>query len=402
MNGRDGEAGPQRNFARDVVSAVLFVGASAGLTNLFAFIARSRLGAAEQWVGIIGAAGYIGYLWNLFLARVTARLSVRRGMLVMMAACGALLWIGAFQHRVWPYCLAVIAFVSILGLWEVQYNTLVGALYDVGTRPRILSRRYLSVSIATALLAVVFGRLSNGEDGHLWAFLIAGAMTLAGAAVFRNIRTTQEHHMAPFHPLDVARTVWHDRRFRRLAAILTFYGWVGAGVGTLLALFYSAIGFEEGEVGLLSAVRIAGALAGLLVVTPRLRFAGGISNFRLCFVSSAAAMAIFLIAGSADLGRWRFGVLACGEFAFGISAAGFQLAIQTTGLSLAGPGQSTLYVNALMIVQGLRGMIAPILVAMTLRYAGLQPTLIASVAVAMVCATLVLLPGIDGEAAPRA
>lgn len=391
-----GGSSAHHNFVRDAVAAVLFMGVSGGLMKLFAFIASSRMNASEHWVGIIWAAAYLGYLWNLFLARVTARLSLRRGMLVMMSAGGALLWVGAFQNTVWPYCLAVIAFVTILGLWEVQYNTLVGALYDATERPRLLSRRQLAVSIAAAAFALIFGRMSAGEHGHRWAFVIAGAMTLAGALVFQGIRTTHEAHMEPFHALDVARTVWHDRRFRRLAIILTVYGWVGAGSGTLLVLLYKAIGFREHQVGQLAAIGIGGTLLGLTAITPRLRFAGGVSNFRLCFASSSVAMIVFLVAGLAGPGPWTFALLACGEFAFGISAAGFQLAVQTTGLSLAGPGQTTLYVNALMIVQGLRGLVAPILVATTLRYAGLHPTLIASVIVALLCAALVMLRGIDG------
>jgi len=393
----DGERRRQRNYLSDVTASVLFMGAAGGLMSLFAFIANKRMGASAYWVGVIGSASYLGYFWNLFLSRVTARFSVRRGMLVMMAAGAGLLWVGALQKTTWPYCLSVIAFLFVLGLWEVQYNTLVGALYGAGERPKRLSRRQVAVSIAAALLAVFFGRWSAGANGHRLAFIVAGVMTLVGALVFRGVRTTREHHMEPFHPLDIFRTVWHDRRFRRLAVILSVYGWVGAGIGTLLALLYSAVGFQEGQVGVLSAVRIGGMLVGLLAITPRLRFAGGITNFRLCFAGSAVATTLFLIAGVIEAGPSAlFALLACGELAFGISAAGFIIAVQTTGHSLAGPGQSTLYVNALMIVQGVRGMIAPLLVATALRFAGLAATLMASVGVAVVCTTMVMLPGIDG------
>ena len=392
-----GERQRQHNTLSDVTASVLFMGAAGGLMSLFAFIANKRMGASAHWVGIIGSAGYLGYLWNLFLSRVTARFSVRRGMLLMMVAGAGFLWVGALQRSTWPYCLSVIGFIFILGLWEVQYNTLVGALYSASERPKRLSTRQVAVSVAAAVLAVVFGRWSAGANGHRLAFIVAGAMTLAGGLVFRGIRTTREHHMEAFHPLDIVRTVWHDRRFRRLAVILSIYGWVGAGIGTLLTLLYSAVGFQEGQVGVLSAVRIGGMLVGLLAITPRLRFAGGITNFRLCFAGSAAATTLFLIAGVIDAGPSTvFALLACGELSFGISAAGFVLAVQTTGHSLAGPGQSTLYVNALMVVQGVRGMIAPILVATALRYAGMLATLIVSVGVAVVCTTMVMLPGIDG------
>ena len=86
-----------------MISAVFFVGVVHSLISLLAFIAYHSLGASEHWTGIIAAAGYCGYLWNLFLNRVTARLSLRRGIVLMMLLASGLLCVGAFQTAIVPY-----------------------------------------------------------------------------------------------------------------------------------------------------------------------------------------------------------------------------------------------------------------------------------------------------------
>ena len=385
-------------FRRDVISAVLFVGAVHSLVNLLAFIAHHSLGASEHWVGIIAAAGYCGYLWNLFLNRLTARVSLQRGIVLMMVLASGILSVGAFQTEIVPYCLVIIAFLLIAGLVDVQYSTLVHHLYDQDERPRFLSRRQFAIAITTALLAPLFGWLCAGTSGHLPAFLLAAVLMAAAAAFFRSLPTRDEHHMERFRAWEVVRTAFGDPRFRRVAILLTIYGWIGAGSRPILVLLYNRLGFEEDQVGLLTAIGTVGMLLGLLLITPHLRFAGGISNFRLCFTSSACALVIYGIVGLNEPGDWSFWILACGAFAFGISLVGFSLAMQTTGLNLAPPGKTTLYVNALMIVLGVRGMFMPILTAEALNLWGLRTTLIISMGVALGCAAVVLLPGIDGPA----
>jgi hypothetical protein len=307
-----------------------------------------------------------------------------------------LLGIGAFQNTLWSYCLVVIAFLLFLGLSEVLYNTLLVDLYDAGERARRLSGRQLAIWIVAAGLSALFGHLCAQDGGRRWAFLIAAGAMLAGAAVFGGIRPAHEHPMEPFHPLDVLRAVRNDVRFRRAAWILSLYGWAGAGLGVLQVFLYQQVGYHEDQVGMLAAIRTAGTLLGFVFVTPRLSFRGGITNFRLCFTATAIGSLALLAGGSLPVGVWTLPLLAAGELFYGLSIAVFVLAVQTTGLSLAGGGSVTLYVNALMIVLGVRGIIAPLLVAWVLKLAGLLPTLIITAVITWVCVGLVLLPRIDG------
>ena len=126
-----------------------------------------------------------------------------------------------------------------------------------------------------------------------------------------------------------------------------------------------------------------------------MKFAGGLTNFRLSFLTALVSVFCYGAAGFFDLGSWAFGVVAFGQFMFGISNAGFNLANATTGINLAPPGQTTLYVNALMIVLGLRGIVMPMLVSVFLRWAGLFSALAASIGVAAICSLISIIPGID-------
>ena len=313
-----------------------------------------------------------------------------------MFGSGLILCATAFQQQVTGYCLLVITFGLMTGLHEVQYGTLVFHLYDRQERPRLLSHRMVAVGLASALLAIVFGRVCH-QLSYGSAFLIAGAMMMAGAATFASIRTDVDHVMETFAPWHIVKVALGDRRFRRVAVILTVYGWVGAGSGPVLVLLYSSLGLAEHQVGILTAVRLGGMLVGLTVVTPYLRFAGGISNFRLCFVASAVALGLYGSASVLGTGGGSLAVLSCGELVFGLSLAGFTLAMQTTGISLAPAGKTTVYVNALMVILGLRGIIMPLLTAEVLARWGLEVALISSLTVACGCALVVLVPGIDGR-----
>ena len=382
-------------FRYDVASGVLYVAAAEALLGLVGFIARNKLGAAVEWVGLLSSAAYMGFAWNLFLGRLTALVSLRRGMMLIMALSGLLLWLGALQTTAAGFSLVVVVFLLAYGLFSVQYNTLVGHLYTQAERPRLVSRRYLAISAASIGEVALFGWLAKGSLGHVPAFLLAGALMIVAAWVFRPIPTVVEHMMEPFRMGDVARAALRDPAFRRLALVLSFYGWVGAGITPALVLLYQRCGFQEDKVGLVAAAKTLGLLLGLLAITSRMKFTGGLTNFRLSFMTALVSVLCYGSAGFFDLGSWAFGVVAFGQFMFGISNAGFNLANATTGINLAPPGQTTLYVNALMIVLGLRGIVMPMLVSVFLRWAGLFSALAASIGVAAVCSLISIIPGID-------
>lgn len=378
--------------ATDMVASILYVSAGSGLSGLFGFIAVSRLGGSVGVVGVLASATYVGYLWNLFLSRTTARVSLGQSIVAVCVLSGVLVLVAGFQRSVPAYTALVIGFLLLFGLFDVQYNSLIPTLYPEPERPRRLSTRYLGISVASALASAAFGRMSAGPSGHLPAFGVCGALMLFSAVIFRSLRVSAQARMEPFTVREVLDTVFGDPRFRAVAAVLTLYGWVGAGSATVLVLLYRAAGLTEWSVGILGAINLGGTVLTALLVTPGLRFRGGIANFRLCFLASSAAMLTYLLTWFTPLKTHPFWALACGNLLFGASNAVWNLAIQTTAHNLASPGKGTLAVNSLMIVIGIRGMLAPLLVAAFLGWAGIGVTLSVSLVVAIICAATATTP----------
>lgn len=374
-----------RPFTADVAGSILLLSSGQAIYGLFGFIASKRLGASIALVGLLGSAAYWGYLWNFFLSRVTAKVSIRQSILAVAALSGAFLLAAGFQRNAFPYALAVIAHLLFIGLFDVQYNSIIPHLYGEAERPRRLSIRYLGIAAGTVVLSAAFGRISAGRGGHLAAFALCAVFMLSAGLVFRSLGVAARGRMDPFGLRDVLRTVFSDRKFRAAAAVLTLYGWVGAGSPTVLVLLYKRAQFDEWTVGLLGSLSVVGTVLSTLLVTPRLGFDRGIANFRLCFYASLAAVVTYALAWFTPASANPFWIMACGNLFFGVSNAGFSLAVQTTPLNLALPGKETLAVNSFMSVLGFRGMLAPLAVAAFLGWAGIGPTLIVSIVVAVAC-----------------
>ena len=403
-------AGATATLRRDVASAMLYLAPMQALITLVSFFAINRLDASLAWVGILGSAGYWGQLWNLALGRVTAKVDLRSGLALLMAAQGLLLAAAALQHSLLPYAALIIPLLVLFGLYEVQYATLVPHLYRVEERPRALGVRNFAVAASTALLAALFGRLSSGAGGHTPVFVLAGVAMVAGGLVFRGVRPAgpQPAAAAPRMPLLRAREIAGvlfgtrvgsgsvppaaRRAFRRLALVLILYGWYGAGLVTMLVVVYDRLGFDEWRVGLLAAVATLGTLLSSLLVAPKLRLLGGTSNFRLCFAASLVAILLLAVAVLFVAGRPVFWVLAASQFSMGIGVTGFVLGTHTAALNIAPAGREALFVNAMMVVLGLRGMLTPLLVAAVIRVAGVELAVLVGLLCVLCCTALVVPP----------
>ena len=427
--------GAAATLFRDVASAVLYLAPMQGLLTLISFIAISRLDAAVVWVGILGSAGYWGQLWNLALGRVTAKMDLRAGLALIMAAQGLLLAAAALQRSLLPYAALMIPLLVLFGLYEVQYATLVSHLYRPEERPRALGVRNFAVAASTALLAALFGRFSSGAAGHTPVFLVAGLAMVAGGLVFRGVRPAgprPEAAAAPRMPVLRAREIAgvlfgsrtstdpsgaghgsagpHSspprsasvpllarRAFRRLALVLVLYGWYGAGLSTMLVVVYDRLGYNEWRVGLLAAIATLGTLLSSLLVAPRLRLLGGTTNFRLCFGASLVSAVLLVVAVLFVSGPPVLWVLVASQLAMGIGVTGFVLGTHTAALNIAPAGREALFVNAMMVVLGLRGMLVPLLVAAVIRAAGVEWAALVSLLCVLCCTALVVLPGAEWD-----
>lgn len=382
----------KRIFTFDVASAAAYQAVGTALQSLFAFIAVNRLGASTPWAGFIIASVYAGFVFSAMLGPVTGRIDVRSGILWIMTASAILIAVAAFQRHVVTYSAAVMAVLVLFGLYHTLYVSFIRSVYLPEERPALLSRRQLVVSITAAAIAPAAGWLCDGPSEQTPAFLLAATSFLIGAALFAKIKPSTSTKMDSFDLKNVLRTIVADQRFRRLAIILTLYGWIGAGTGTTLVALYKRFGMSELDVGVLSAFTTVGIIAATAFVTPRLAFAGGASNYRLCFSSGGAAMGMYAAVFAFIPDKSVFWFLAAANVVFGVSVAGFTLAMQTTALNLAPPGRTARYVSSLMLVQGARGIVLPIIVAFAIARFGLAVALATAVGIGGVCVCAVWLP----------
>ena len=242
-------------FRRDVTSAVLGMAPRIALSGLLPYIAVSRLGASLAWVGVMNAAVYTGFLWNAFFSSLTARMSLKRSIVVLMVASSALLVAAAFQLSAPPNGFSVVLLLFVAGLTNAQYDTLLVYLYDEEERARKLSLRWMAVSV--------------GGAGHWPALVSAACITGVGAAVFLSVPEPREQHIEPFRLGRLVRLVVGDRRFLRLVVVLVLYGWFGARIGTIDVLLYRRYDLGELAVGLLTGATTVGMILAAVPSPPK-------------------------------------------------------------------------------------------------------------------------------------
>jgi hypothetical protein len=244
-------------------------------------------------------------------------------------------------------------------------------------------------------MAPLFGRLSSTDRGHWPAFVLGGALYVCAAFVFGSIPAVGRYRMTPFRPVEVLRVALRDRALRRIVTVVVIYGWMGAGLRTLLVALYRRNGFTEFDVGLVAAATTVGMVLSALVVTPFLRFDGGLRNFRLCYTSAALAASLYLLAALLPVTGSSIYLIAAANLVFGVAVTGFTIAAQTSALNLAHPDEVSLYVNTFKFFQGARGLIFPPIVAWATARFGLPAALAVAVLVSVGCAISAWLRGAE-------
>jgi hypothetical protein len=373
-------------FVKDTVSALLYYAPCQAIIPLANFIAAKRLDAPEILLGLMLTGAYIGPLWNLFFSRITARVSLGKSVVLAMGASAVFVVLAGFQTSAVPYTLLILAFLVFMGLSNVQYTTMIQHLYPPETRQRRLSLRYFSLSIMAAVLSFVYGSISVRNYRSI--SLISGVLFLLAALVFNSLRDGNEHRMLPFQTRDVLGVLRRDRDLRLAVIVLSLYGIVGAGLNAQLSVLYTGLGYTEDTVGILSGIRVVGTIVAAAFITPRLAFPGGIRNFRSAFTAALASVSLYWVVAVAGPFPAGIVLLSLANFAFGIAVSNFMVAIQTTAIQLAPEGKTTLYVNAQMIVFGLRGLFWPFAVGLLLQTVSLVPTLSLSVVATLGCAAI--------------
>jgi hypothetical protein len=370
-------------YMRDVVSSSLFVAPCYVIIPLASFIAAKRLNAPVFLLSIMITGSYIGPIWNLFFSRLTARVSIGKSVVLFMLLSSVFVVLAGFQSNAVVYCTLIMIYLFFFGLFSVQYNTLIKHVYTTEERQRKLSYRYLSISALTVVLSLVFGVIS--VRNYTPISIISGGLIVVAAVVFNTLRGETAYRMEPFQAREVFGAIRGDKNFMLVAIAVTLYGIVGAGLNAPLALLYTRLGYAEDSVGVLSAIRIGGTVLAAALITPNMNTHRGVRNFRLPFLFAFVALVSFFLVGVIEQPRLGFWILVVGNLLFGFAISSFSVSVQTTAIALAPKDKTTLYVNAMMIVFGMRGLYWPFIVGLILRSFGFAATLAVMAAVTAVC-----------------
>ena len=382
---------------RDIISSALYVAPGQVIIPLANFIAAKRLNAPVVLLGVMVTGVYIGTIWNLFFSRITARFSLGNSIIVVMLGSSIFIVLAGFQSNAIAYCMLILVYYLLFGLYGVQYNTLIQHIYPPAKQQRSLSYRYMIISAVTVVLSLVFGAIS--VNNYTSVSLITGGLIVAAALVFRTIGAEAKNRMRPFKTRDILAALRSDRDLRLLAVALTIYGVVGAGLNAPLSLLYTKLGYAEDSVGLLSAIRVVGTVIAAAFMTPYLKQRGGVCNFRVPFCFAGFSVFCYLAVSLMTPSPGLIWILIGASFSFGFAVSSFAVMIQTTAIALAPEGKTSLYVNAMMILFGFRGLFWPILVGVMLRYLTLVPTLAVSAA-ATVLSTSITFSRAPGSRGP--
>jgi hypothetical protein len=376
----------KRRFTKDVTASLLFFAPVPAITPLAAFIAASRFSAPPVLVGSMITGAYFGFIANLFLSRIISRIDMRQSIVVLMLLSAFVLVITGFQRTAIPFCIAVLCYLACYGIAGVQYNSLIKYLYDDSVRVKRLSYRHAALAAGGTIVSVLFGRLSL--QSFQLTFTATALAAVAAAGVFRTIRLGEDARMTPFNLREILDVFRESRDLKLVAIGLGVYGIVGSAMHIPLTYLYTALGLAEYGVGLITATRVASIVLASLFITPRFRFPGGLANFRVVFAGAAVAVLCFLAAGR--LIDRPAGIVATvfGNIAFAVSVSFFEVGIKTTALQLAPEGKSTIYVNALMIVFGIRGVLWPIVVGSVMQFVSFEIMFCCCLAASIFCLIL--------------
>lgn len=381
---------PRRIFATDVAASVFFFAPAQALIPLAAFVAASRFEAPPVLVGAMITGAYFGYIWNLFFSGATARLELKQSLVAVMLVAPLFLVGAGLQVAAVPFCLLVLGYLLCFGVGGVQYNATIKHLYGEDERVRRLSLRFAAISATAAVLSVVYGRISVSR--HPVVFFASAAASLCAAAVFSRIRTGVEARMQRFRPRQVFDVFRINPAMRLVGIGLGIYGIVGSALHIPTTYLYTSLGYAEDTVGILTAVRVVATVAAALLVTPRLKHPGGFANFRPAFLAASVAIVCFLVGGIVATPDGALVLLVAANACFGLSISGFEVALQTTAIGLAPRGFTSLYVNALMIVFGIRGLLWPVAVGSAMQLTGHLVMLGLCLASAIGCVLLTFSP----------
>jgi MFS family permease len=373
MDGNWAPARVRRNFRIDLFGGIC-AGAYVSVLVTFMPVVVRRMGGSATDVAIVIAAPFVGHLltpiWAYLLSGIppvrvvagTATLSR------VVFAIGVLLAISPLMLAVTTVVFFVIAVANV-----AAYTALMQGIYPDRERAQAMANVRIGSSVAGIITAALAGAFIDAIPAA-WVFATAAIVSLPGSIAFfavRHERAAVENARRSL--VAMARTVWADRRYRRLLFSFTVFG-----IGNLMnvamypILLVDHFQASNSFIGAMMAVQSATMIIAYLVWG---RVIDRGSSVRLTLVNAVVTilMPIGYIAAPDVWALIPVAVIG------GIVSAGGEITFFTNVVQLAPRDRIRDYTAAQSTLMGMRGTAAPFLASALLGVADARVVLLIGV-----------------------
>lgn len=343
----------RRNFRIDLFSGIC---AGVFISVLIAFmpVVVRRMGGSAFDVALVVSAPFFGHLVSpLFVYLLSGLQPVR--VVAGAVTLSRLVFLGGVLVATTPLMLAVTSVTMwVVGLANIAaYTAVMAAIYPDSERAQAMGKVRMGVSVAAIAAAAAAGLLIDVVPASL-VFAAATLISLPGALAFFAIRMDGAgSRRARGSAAAIARDIWRDRRYRRLLASFTVFGFGNlmnfAVIPIMLVDLYDT---PNTFIGALTATQSMTAVAAY-AFWGRLIDRG--SSLRLHLYANLLIVLVpigYLLAPS-------YWFLLPTAVVMGIVTAGHDLTFHTNIVQLAPPGRVLDYAAAQSFLLGVRGSIAP-------------------------------------------
>lgn len=212
------------NFRIDAFSGVC-AGVYLGVVVAFLPVVVRRMGGSTEAVALVVAGPFIGHLFSPLFNYLLAKVPPVR-VSALTSTISRLIFLVGVLVVTTPMALALVSATTwVIAVANMgSYAMLMQGIYPDSERASAMGKVRVGVSIASIASATLAGIFIDAFPATL-VFAVAAAISLPGGLAFGLIR----HEMPAIpavrrRPSQIARDVWHDRRYRRLLLSFTIFG----------------------------------------------------------------------------------------------------------------------------------------------------------------------------------
>jgi len=381
----------RRNFRIDFFTAIC-AGTFVSVLVTFMPIVVRRMGGSTTDVAIVVGAPFFGNLLAPLFTLLLAHLPAVRVVAGTSTVARALFIVGVLVAAT-PLMLALttVLFWVITMANIAAYTALMQGIYPDRERAHVMGKVRVGASIAGIVAAAVAGVLIGAIPAQ-WVFAGAAILSLPGGIAFFRIQHSAEGGFGTRRsPLEIARDVWRDRRYRRLLLSFLVFGWGNLmNFAVFPIMLVDRFDAPNTFIGILAAAQSATMIFAYVAVG---RMIDRSSSLRQTMIGT---LLILLVPIGYIFAPVYWALLPIAVLA-GITQANGELTYFTNVVQLAPRGRIAEYASAQSLLLGVRGSLAPFAAAALL--SAFEPRIVLLFGLAFMVAGTIIMAGAIREPA---